>query len=174
MIQPNLQDIEWALTLIKNLCANGFKKGLYRHHTTSNIKTWSENHWRLLTEWGVGVYGGVTKVCIIDVRQNKWVIKVNLISKKNSFDYCAQESKNYKKAVAQGFGKYFAGIIKIGVVENIDVYLQERADINTDLINNNFYEFVNSLYYDGNGCEDDIIENGNHLNDEERVVEAPL
>ena len=109
---------------------------------------------------------GASKFCIID-EESDWVIKISfdcsydVEDEDMEVDYCKRELYNYEKACEAGLEKYFATIFKIGEIDGIEIYLQEKLEANDgtiDDVEQLFYDYVyanDQEYYDEIEDEDD-------------------
>ena len=86
---------------------------------------------------------GATKLVLINSQLKEWVIKTPF--KDVDTNYCKIEYENYLSAKEKGLEKYFAETIFLGYYDDVDFYLQRKASIDEDCIDDAFYSYSANL-----------------------------
>lgn len=190
----NAEVMEKSLAKIADLFAHGFKQAIsYKVEWVSptgktfygtGLFDWTEKYDEWLGKQSYRIFRGETKVCIVDDDNADWVFKVGFIRETNpkyvecdtAEDFCKLEAEYYIDARAEGLEDYFAASFKVGECEGVEIFAQERADGDEDLIKGYFTDYVKSSYnYDRSAFESDegynyvIEEDVNDLGNEERI-----
>lgn len=147
-MEPTAFEIERALNTVRDLIPFGFHEAI-----KESFNIFCDNAEKYAEENHLSFNCGASKFCIID-EESDWVIKVSfdcscdMEDEDMEIDYCKRELYNYKKACEAGLEKYFAAIFKIGEVEGVEIYLQEKLVANNDTcddVDNIFYDYIYSL-----------------------------
>jgi len=159
-MRPIEYEIERALNIVRELLPYGLKEaiaGCFNNFCDDAVGYAIENHIRFAC--------GASKIVIID-EESDWVTKISFdcsaeMDEDMEVDYCKRELYNYEKACEEGLDKYFAEIYKVGEVEGIEVYLQEKVRVDEgveDEVNELFRQYVyagDEDYYDEIEDEDE-------------------
>lgn len=180
-MKPTEFEIEKALNVVRDLIPFGFHEainGCFNDFCNNAAEYAEKNH--------LSFACGASKFCVID-EESEWVIKISfdcsydVEGEDMEVDYCKRELYNYKKACGAGLEKYFAAIFKIGEVDGVEIYLQEKLEVNDsveDDVNQIFCDYVHSLdedYYNEIEDEDErnsAIWEGVYDMDEGERIEA--
>lgn len=169
-MKPTEVEIRDAMNLMDMLFSLGFRKAIsYKKKEFENGYKYTELGWYDWVEENKWVYNGdlfcargATKVCIWR-EDYDWVIKVAYrretnpwyIERESTEDFCELEEENYRKACAKGLERFFAAIYKIGSIDGVDIYLQERVTVDEDEISSRFDAYSLNVYGEGAECEDE-------------------
>lgn len=151
-MKPSTQEIEIAQGIVKVLAARNFMSVLNRP-----MFEWYEENDDLIVE-GYEFASGCTKVVVLHPSLANWVIKFpadgghwesrvkrfTVEGEEPCSDYCAQEVKNYERAVEFGYAEYFAASYKLMDCEGTAVYIQERASCSRDECDEIFFNSASS------------------------------
>lgn len=182
---PTNSEIETAMSICSTLFNNNFKYAITTHPSdfnkecyVSGLNNWELENQNVLSQNSIRLYNGATKVCLCCSELKNWVIKIGLdLSSPYNFDntnYCELEALNFSKAVDAGLDKFFASTYKIGVIEDVPVFLQEGLSIDECSIEDSFYKYLENSgdfddYEDEEAREDAISDCVCELEDEERL-----
>lgn len=175
-MKPTEKEINIALNIVDALCAEGLRNELvYSGHCI-----WAENEGeKILKDMGIRYNYGATKFVLVCEDLENWVIKLSyevsesFIEETGIFNFCEREAENYEAACKKGLEQFFAATYKVGIVQDVNVYLQERVDPDNELFYAYFEEYVDERYSEcdreaenyWNMVEEDIYD----LGDEERL-----
>ena len=173
-MKPTEKEINIALDLMEKLVKAGISAEL------NEEEDWLSENNDYLEELGVGFNYGSTKVCLKYDELENWVIKLSYDRSHDIgitvFDYCAREAENYELACEKGLEKFFAPTYKVGEIEGIGIYLQQKARVDEDYFVECFEDYVIATYnYDGVEDEDrkqELISDAVYELDDEQSVEA--
>ena len=155
-MKPTEKEIKTALNIFDKLLDMGMD-----HLTSSSAYLWCRHHDEELGAMGIHYGCGATKLVLICEELENWVIKAgeNFFSDEgdigvsNDFrNYCADEADLYKKACAQGLGRFFAATYKIRDDEAFTICLQEKVDANGDYFQDLICDYMDDNEID---CEND-------------------
>lgn len=123
-------------------------------------------------EMNIHCFFGLTKACLVIDGESKWVIKLSL--GRYATNYCRVEAKNFRLALHDGLGDFFACMQYVGLVDGIEVYIQERAEVDENLNSDIFREYVREGYdFDdpeaGMDEESYIEDRADELDEDERI-----
>lgn len=107
---------------------------------------------------GVEYYCGATRMCYSTDELPGWVIKVDFSG--THFDHTAREAENYKDAVAEGLGDFFASTYKIYECEDgRAVCVQEEVSVDSEAVTDSWYTYTRDNCVD---CDDlqEALDNG--------------
>lgn len=149
-MKPTVHEINDMLNIVRDLIPFGIQKAVKfsdgYNYFCGNVK----NH---LEENHIVISCGATKFCLIP-EESDWVIKLSFDMTdefdpaEEEVDFCRREAYNYQRAVDQGLEKYFAATYKVGRVEDIDVYVQQKVATDSDKIEGMFSSYVENVYED--------------------------
>ena len=156
---PSESEILQAKNYLRNISSKiSFKEGF------SCYKKYRE--WRKSLSSTIDYSYGVTKIVFLDALEN-WVIKLDIPEDdpQDTKFYCKIEAENYQKACKNHLEWYFAETYYIGMVDEINVYLQRRADCKKAEydVDDIFYKSASEVYtpWNTNESEDDRTNNIN-------------
>lgn len=181
-MNPTIKEKEYMQNLAKELFINYGLKRVLDYDLKSfgprhkELYKWYEKEEPLLQRCGIEVANGETKLVIIDSHMPQWVVKISFKDSCFNGNYCEREADFYKKACECGLGEFFAGSYYVGEVCGFDLYAQEYAKPNEEVISESFYDYVrnNSGYcredyeYDYE-YDEDITDAVCDMNDEDRI-----
>jgi hypothetical protein len=154
-MKPTLKDKEEALDLIRYLLSFNFQDAItYKKYNDDEyaelmFEEWRDTHRSILNSLDIELERGASKVCILTPNKD-WIIKVNIDRSAKKFNsginYCKTEYDNYRSAIEEGFGDYFAVMDFCGIVDGIEVYLQERAELDEYSFESSMHKYVSSCY----------------------------
>ncbi len=179
-MKPTVFEMERALDIVRDLISYGLNDAIDGDFTAfcDNAVEYAEkNHIRFAC--------GASKIVIID-EESDWVTKISFdcsaeLDDDMELDYCKRELYNYKAACEKGLDKFFAEIHKVGEVNGIDVYLQEKVRVDEGVeeeVDEIFRQYVyagDENYYDEFEDEDErraILEDGVSDMDAGEKIEA--
>lgn len=120
---------------------------LYGALCTNNFFDWRDDNTDTLADNGIVIHSGCSKGVIVSDLLPNWVIKFNLPC---ATDYCKLEYENYLSAKEEGFAEYFATTGKFDEVDNeLVFYYQERADVDSDYIEDVFFTSMSNSFHRG-------------------------
>ena len=169
-MEPTREEMNIATRIIKDLLERGFEYELRHYYSDDDHKNgdWFRENHKYLEEKGIYHESGATKLVLICKELSNWVIKLNF--RDGKINFCDREVENYIKACDAGLGEYFAATYKIGAVEGVKVYLQRKACVDPDSIDDYFRDAVMVDFEDDEANEDDIEEAMDMLEDGDRLV----
>lgn len=151
-MKPSAQEIEIAQGIVKVLAARNFMGALNK-----SMSDWYNDNDDLTVE-GYEFAHGCTKVVVLHPALENWVLKFpadgghwehrvkcfTVDDEEPCSDYCAQEVKNYERAVESGYAEYFAASYKLMDCEGTAVYIQEKASCSFDKCDEIFFNSASS------------------------------
>lgn len=143
-MKPTDMEIRYALDMIEDLMGTGLKDALRYvadednakwYHL--NISQWLDKNIDYLNKNGIRYCTGSTKLVFLTNELENWVIKLNFDRSTDPYyveeglvmDFCQIEADNYQRAVENDLGEYFAATYNVGKVNDTNVYLQEKAEV---------------------------------------------
>ena len=153
-MKPTVYEINDMLNIVRDLIPFGIQKAIKFSDGYNSFCEKADNH---LKESHIAVSCGATKICFIP-EESDWVIKLSFDMtdefdpEEEEVDFCRREAYNYQKAVDQGLEEYFAATYKVGRVEDIDVYVQQKVVTDSYKIEDMFSSYVENVY------EDDLVD----------------
>lgn len=182
-MKPTEHEIDLATSIITSLFQRNFKFALTYHCALNDhygLETWLRAHQE---EFDCDWYSGETKVCIAPYVLENWIIKVDFDRNSCPKDYyedyqlisfCEQELITYEKAVSNNLQSFFAPIYKIGTINEVTFYLQEKVSPDEEAVRDNFENyskyFVEKKTYDDDiGYFNAVGEYASGLDDEDRL-----
>lgn len=144
---------------------------------------WRKNNSSILNESGIKLCSGVSKAVFIFDDLESWVIKVPFLfnPERNSprfvrKDPCAVEADVYNEAKEEGIEQYFAGTYFFTEIDELPIYIQERAICNENDNEDIFYSYASENCdwlsidcEDEEVCNDTLEEYIENMTEEERI-----
>lgn len=140
--------IKTAITIIEEVFANGFHGVL---DGTCYSWVWRQEHEDILPD-DFYFASGCTKLVMVHPALENWVLKFPTYISPNRMarfvvddeepapDHCAQEVRNYERAVREGLADYFAACYKLMDYEGCAIYIQEKASCDASQCSEIFYD----------------------------------
>ena len=148
-MKPTEKEINIALNIVDALCAEGLKNEL----VYSGHGNWVENEGeKIMKDMGIRYNYGATKFVLVCDDLENWVIKLSyevsksFIEETGISNFCAREAENYEAACKKGLEQFFAATYKVGTIQDVDVFLQERVDPDNELFYTYLEEYVDERY----------------------------
>lgn len=155
-MKPTVLEKEKALSVVRMLFSYGFKKALGYDSDYVDFYDWRrcDENIEMMYKHGIEVTCGASKVCIIldDEWDFEWVIKIGF---NRRIDYCALEARYYAKAVEMNCASHLAETYLCGVVDGIEVFLQEKVETEEELFEERIWEYVAENYDENNYPDED-------------------
>lgn len=148
---PTTEEKTEAFEIMDILFMNGFRDALSYHAEQSRFDShpwyvegcwdWREAHKDLLRRLNLEMMSGATKVCIVADGLD-WVIKFSFIREthphyvetESTENYCEREARYFQIAQKRHLDKYLAATYEVGEIAGVKMFLQERAEPDTDKI----------------------------------------
>ena len=149
-MKPTVYEINDMLNIVRDLIPFGIQKAIKFSDGYNSFCEEADKH---LKEKHIVISCGATKICLIP-EESDWVIKLSFDMtgdfdpEEEEVDFCRREAYNYQRAIDQGLEEYFAATYKVGKVEDIDVYVQQKVETDSDKIDGMFSSYVESVYED--------------------------
>lgn len=159
-------DFLWAFTYTTD------RYGCVKYH----LHNWIDEHREYLYNNHLTVMNGVTRVVVIPESEN-WVLKFNF-NDNDKQDYNDREARNFQYACEEGLSDYFAAMYFLGIIGGLEVYAQERVEVDEDLTSDSFYNYTYNTYYSHECCEneedeerirDNVWDDSDTLGNEDRI-----
>ena len=148
-MEPTMREREDAMALMQVLFSFGFKDALVcgAGKGYCNWKGRPETQ-QVLKDYGLDVTCGASKVCIYstDDDEEKWVVKVGFIRAAFDVNFCELEAKYYAEAVSEDCASHLAETYYCGTIDGVDIFLQERVELQEDFFEEKIYDYVSEWY----------------------------
>ena len=176
-MKPTVNEIEIAKKIVNNLIENDFFRAIICEDN-DNFYRWHEDYEDYLKEEGIAAYCGETKACIISDELPNWVIKTGFVYYEDGLgdttDYCAIEEGNYRDAVEEGLGEFFAATYKLCTLTpgrmvdytlegNVSFFIQEKAAPDESKTSSTCENYVRKNSEDYNEYEEYYYEDSDRL-----------
>ena len=178
-MKPTINEIEIAKKIVNELIDHDFFDAIICRDN-ENLYSWLNDYKDYLKERNLIVTCGETKACILSNELTDWVIKVGFVdynedTKINTVDFCAIEAGNYKDAVEEGLGDFFAASYELCKVTpesfdfdgDVTFYIQERAEPDEDKTSSTCEVYMNSKC--SNDEEEDYCDDYIEYDDYDRI-----
>lgn len=163
--------------LVERLLRHDFRSVL--DYANGSVGEWEEEHFNFFKSLHCQIFHGETRVVVV-FDDLEWVLKFNFFNRPTckDVDYNDREYRHYVAAGDRGLGEYFAAMEYLGVFEDdVDVYAQEKVEIDEDAVSDSFYQYMSENLFGGvdtqecssSSLNERISEEAEYLENEDRI-----
>ena len=148
------QDRVWAMGVVSYLLDYGLEDIILTSQYHSYDSSCWENKYRsTFQEKGLSIHHGATKLCIMDEYNPDWVVKLGFepVAHEQRNNFCQIEANYFSEACARNLERFFAPIYYVGTLSKVKIFIQEKEEVDVDVIESSFRDYYidhySSSYY---------------------------